>query len=95
MPDPGDYMRALAGEDEVIISLPAARMEEFMAGIPRVIEGEYGYERASMYMLPDFPQPPFYQMLFERWRAGGEGKKRRNRRGKPGARQEKVTAFLA
>jgi uncharacterized protein (DUF169 family) len=74
LPDPGDYMRALAGEDEIIISVPAARMEEFMAGIQRSIEGEYGYERAGMYMLPDFPQPPFYQMLFKRWGLSGEGK---------------------
>ncbi len=81
LPDPGDYMRALAGEDEIIISVPAARMEEFMAGIQRMIEGEYGYERTSMYMLADFPQPPFYQMLFKRWGLAG-GKKGRGKKSK-------------
>jgi uncharacterized protein (DUF169 family) len=73
LPDPGDYMRALAGEDEIILSVPAARMEEFMKGIRRSMEGEYSYERTGMYMLFDFPQPPFYQMLFKRWGQKGKG----------------------
>jgi uncharacterized protein (DUF169 family) len=70
LPDPGDYMRALAAEDEIILSVPAARMDEFMTGIRRSMEGEYSYERAGMYMRYDFPQPPFYQMLFKRWADG-------------------------
>ncbi len=75
LPDPGDYMRALAGEDEIILSVPAARMDEFMQGIRRTMEGEYSYERTGMYMLHDFPQPPFYQMLFRRWGLQKEEKK--------------------
>ena len=67
LPDPGDYMRALAAEEEIIISVPAARMEAFVQGIRVSMEGEYGYGRAGMYMQHDFPQPPFYQMLFQRW----------------------------
>jgi uncharacterized protein (DUF169 family) len=67
LPDPGDYMRALAGEDEIILSLPAARMEELITGLRRMRENEYSFERTGMYMLHDFPQPPFYQMLFRRW----------------------------
>lgn len=74
LPDPGDHMRALAGEDEIILSVPAARMEEFMTGIRRMLEGEYGIERASMLMQYDFQQPPFYQMLFKRWGLFGEEK---------------------
>lgn len=74
LPDPGEYMRALAGEDEIILSVPAARMDEFMQGVKRFQEGEYSYERTSMYMLHDFPQPPFYQMLFKRWADEKKGK---------------------
>jgi uncharacterized protein (DUF169 family) len=74
LPDPGDYMRALAAEDEIILSVPAARMDEFMTGIRRSTEGEYSYERTGMYMRYDFPQPPFYQMLFKRWADGKKGK---------------------
>jgi uncharacterized protein (DUF169 family) len=78
LPDPGDYMRALAAEDEIVLSVPSARMEELMKGIHFSVENEWGYERAGMYMLHDFPQPPFYQMLFKRWGLSGgkkEGKK--------------------
>jgi uncharacterized protein (DUF169 family) len=89
LPDPGDYMRALAAEDEIILSVPAARMEEFMAGIRRSAEGEYSYERTGMYMLHDFPQPPFYQMLFKRWgqqkRRGQAGKGRKKKSASAGA----------
>jgi uncharacterized protein (DUF169 family) len=67
LPDPGDYMRALAGEDEIILSVPAAKMEELLAGIRRMRENEWSFERTGMYMLHDFPQPPFYRMLFQRW----------------------------
>jgi uncharacterized protein (DUF169 family) len=76
LPDPGDYMRALAAEDEIILSVPAARMDDFMTGIRRSMEGEYSYERGGMYMLHDFPQPPFYQMLFKRWGLYGEEAKK-------------------
>ena len=72
LPDPGDYMRALAGEDEIILSVPAANMEELVSGIRRMREGEYSFERTGMYMLHDFPQPEFYQMLFRRWGLTGK-----------------------
>lgn len=67
LPDPGDYMRALAGEDEIILSVPAAKMEELITGILSMLNNEWSFQRTGMYMLHDFPQPPFYQMLFQRW----------------------------
>lgn len=67
LPDPGDYMRALAGEDEIILSMPADKIEELVTVLQRMRENEYSFERSGMYMLHDFPQPPFYQMLFQRW----------------------------
>ena len=67
LPDPGDYMRALAGEDEIIISIPAARMEEFFTRYKQMAESEFSFQRTGMYMLNDFPQPSIYQTLFQRW----------------------------
>jgi uncharacterized protein (DUF169 family) len=67
LPDPGDSMRALAGEDEIILSVPPDKIEELVNGLRRMRENEWSFERTSMYMLHDFPQPPFYQMLFQRW----------------------------
>jgi uncharacterized protein (DUF169 family) len=67
LPDPGDRMRAAAGEDEIILSVPAARVDEFITRIQRMTKGEYGIERSGVLMQYDFQQPPFYQMLFKRW----------------------------
>ncbi len=67
LPDPGDYMRALAGEDEIILSVPKDKMEELISGLRRFGEGEFGYAKANMYMLPDFPRPDFYKSLFATW----------------------------
>jgi uncharacterized protein (DUF169 family) len=89
LPDPGDYMRALAAEDEIIISVPPARIDEFMQGIQRSAEGEYGYERASMYMLHDFPRPPFYQELFRRWGLVTEAKSKGQTKAKSKGKSKK------
>jgi uncharacterized protein (DUF169 family) len=67
LPDPGDYTRALAGEDEIILSVPKDRMEELMNGLNQFQGGEFSYTSASMFMLPDFPRPEFYQQLFKKW----------------------------
>jgi uncharacterized protein (DUF169 family) len=67
LPDPGDYTRALAGEDEIILSVPKDRMEELMNGLNQFQGGEFSYISASMFMLPDFPRPEFYQQLFKKW----------------------------
>ncbi|MBA7624205.1 hypothetical protein ES703_31612 [subsurface metagenome] len=77
LPDPGDYHRALAGEDEFVLSVPREKMEKLVEGVRETEEGElkeyFSYTRAGMYMLHDFPQPEFYQMLFKRWGLYEEG----------------------
>jgi uncharacterized protein (DUF169 family) len=67
LPDPGDYRRALATEDEIVLSVPAERMGKMVEGVRELEKGEFSYARADMHMLHDFPQPEFYQMLFKRW----------------------------
>jgi uncharacterized protein (DUF169 family) len=67
LPDPGDYHRALAGEDEIVLSLPPDKMAWLVDGVRELEQGDFSYARASMYMQHDFPQPEFYQMLFKRW----------------------------
>jgi uncharacterized protein (DUF169 family) len=67
LPDPGDYTRALAGEDEIILSVPRDKIGMLVEGVGQMEEGEFGYSRASMYMLHDFPHPIMYQTFFKRW----------------------------
>lgn len=67
LPDPGEYERAMAGEDEIILSVPAAKLEELVMGLRRFEERKMGYTHFTMDMRPDFPQPPFYKDLFKMW----------------------------
>jgi uncharacterized protein (DUF169 family) len=78
LPDPGDYHRALAAEDEIVLSVPEDKLTKLVDGVGEIEKGDFAYSRANMYMQHDFPQPEFYQMLFKRWGLydEGEGKKR-------------------
>ena len=73
LPDPGDYTRALAGEDEIILSVPKDKIGTLVEGVRQMGEGEFGYARAIMYMQSDFPHPPMYQTFFKRWGLYEEG----------------------
>jgi uncharacterized protein (DUF169 family) len=65
LPDPGDYARALAGEDEIIIAMPP----DLLAGLLDDLEAVRGMGAAfePQVMEPDFKRPDFYVRLFERW----------------------------
>lgn len=67
LPDPGNYNRALAGDDEIILSVPRDKMAELMKGIRQYAERNQGFMQAGLMMQSDFPRPEFYQMLFKRW----------------------------
>lgn len=64
MPDPGEYQRALATENEIIFSLPGAKLQSLVLGLRHVEELHHGYGTFSQEMRPDFPQPDFYKKLF-------------------------------
>jgi uncharacterized protein (DUF169 family) len=67
LPDPGEYERALTGEDEIMLSMPADKIAGLVAELWRFEEVKFGYNHSNMFMRPDFPQPDFYKMLFKRW----------------------------
>jgi len=67
LPDPGEFERAMAEEGEIILSVPAAKLEELVMGLRFFEERKLGYSHLNMQMTPDFPQPPFYQDLFKMW----------------------------
>jgi uncharacterized protein (DUF169 family) len=67
LPDPGEFERAMTGEDEIILSVPAAKLQELVEGLRLFEEIKLGYSHLGMQMMPDFPQPPFYQDLFKMW----------------------------
>lgn len=65
IPDPGDIERAQAADDEIILSVPMNRLEEFYTGVKTNYDRGYGTRRLSM--VYDFPRPPFYNDLFALW----------------------------
>jgi uncharacterized protein (DUF169 family) len=67
LPDPGDFQRALAGEDEIILSASPDRVADLVMGLRHLEEIAHGYLSHQMEMRPDFPRPDFYNMLFKQW----------------------------
>jgi len=67
LPDPGDYERALARDDEVILSVPSEKLEILIAGLKRFEPSGISHIRFNQEMYPDFPRPDFYKKLFEKW----------------------------
>ena len=66
-PDPGEYERALADEDEVILSVPGGRLNELVTGLRGNHDRGFGYTRLNKEMEFDFKRPPFYNDLFGLW----------------------------
>jgi uncharacterized protein (DUF169 family) len=67
LPDPGEFQRALTGEDEMMFALPGGKLADFMASLKQNQDGGFAYRRHHMLIRPDFPQPDFYQKLFRTW----------------------------
>lgn len=71
VPDPGDYERAGAAEDEMILTVPRGRLEELMEGVYHFEEIGRGYRKFNPVLHPNFKQPPFYEEYFRKWRLEG------------------------
>ncbi len=66
VPDPGDYERAMAQEDEMILTVPTRRLKELMDGVYH-FDKAMPFRRFSYSIKTDFQQPPFYQEYFKKW----------------------------
>ncbi|MBR5114374.1 MAG: DUF169 domain-containing protein [Oscillospiraceae bacterium] len=66
LPDPGEYERGMTPEDDIILSVPAQREEEFYKGVE--YQTTHGTVN-SFYptMKEEFSRPPFYNTIFEAW----------------------------
>jgi uncharacterized protein (DUF169 family) len=67
VPDPGDFERASTGDDEMIFTVPAGRMKEFMDGVYHYEKMGMGYRSFGRDLKGDFQQPPFYLDYFKKW----------------------------
>ncbi|MBR2737185.1 MAG: DUF169 domain-containing protein [Lachnospiraceae bacterium] len=67
IPDPGDQERALSDKNEIILSVPPAKLDELMTGC-RLIDGRtVGYKGMKLIMKYNFARPPFYNELYRIW----------------------------
>lgn len=66
LPDPGEYVRALTQAGEMIFSIPAQKLDEFMEGLVTFFK-ESMFADEQMMMLSDFPQPDIYKEVFKKW----------------------------
>ena len=65
LPDPGEWGRALAGEDEIIFSMPQEKVEELVLELKKLDDRKWGYRNnAFLEIRADFPRPDFYQRLY-------------------------------
>jgi uncharacterized protein (DUF169 family) len=67
VPDPGDFERAMAQEDEMILTVPTRRMKELMDGLYHFEKSNMEFRKFSYSIKTDFQQPPFYQEYFKKW----------------------------
>lgn len=67
VPDPGDFERANAQDDEMILTVPAKRLKELMDGVYHFEKSGMGFRRFAYSVQPNFQQPPFYKEYFKKW----------------------------
>ena len=67
LPDVGEYERAGAEENEIILSAPGARMEELLSGLRPFSERGMGFANLARSMEFEFARPAFYNELFGLW----------------------------
>lgn len=67
VPDPGEFERGAVGDDEMMFSIPAGRMEELMYGVRHYESIGMGYRSFGRELKGNFKQPPFYLEYFKRW----------------------------
>jgi uncharacterized protein (DUF169 family) len=67
LPDPGEYERGVGTEDEMMFSVPGAKMETLIAGLRKGEKGYFAYRQHHPFIRPDFPRPDFYRQSFKYW----------------------------
>jgi uncharacterized protein (DUF169 family) len=65
IPDPGEYGRALAGEDEITYSVPSGKVGLLVSQLKSFEDRKMGYRHyAFLEYNADFPRPKFYKDLY-------------------------------
>ena len=67
VPDPGEYERAMAEENEMIFTMRAEEMPRLLEEMNFFCSKRIGYRDLVIQMEADHGRPPFYREMFEKW----------------------------
>jgi len=67
LPDPGEYERSLAGEDEIIFSARGDCLGKLMDGFEAIARSGFDYMNLTLDMNLNFPRAQFYNDIFSKW----------------------------
>ena len=67
IPDIGEHERALASENEMILSVPSGKLAELTEALAAMDRSGMGYRNWKRGLDYDFARPPFYEAVFRAW----------------------------
>ncbi len=67
IPDPGEYLRTMCSDDEIIFSAPGEKIGSLVSGLQHFSDLKQGYADLCFDMRPDFHQPEHYKKYFAEW----------------------------
>lgn len=67
LPDIGEDMRTICSNDEIVISIPGAKLEQIVKGLRAPLFEGADFIESPMLKMADFKRPAFYQELFKKW----------------------------
>ena len=67
IPDPGEFERSLAWDDEMIFTVSARKLESLVTAVRDIAEMGFGYKQLTYDMNLDYPRAKFYNEMFHKW----------------------------
>jgi uncharacterized protein (DUF169 family) len=67
IPDPGEFERSLAWDDEMIFTVSALKLESLVDAIRGIAEKGFGYKSLAYDMKLDYDRADFYNIMFKKW----------------------------
>ena len=67
IPDAGEFERGLCGENEMIFTLSADRLEVLAEAARTLSDRGFGLRQLAYDLRPDYPRPLFYDNMFKKW----------------------------
>lgn len=67
IPDPGEFERSLAWDDEMIFTVSGEKLESLLTALRDIAEMGFGYKQLAYDMNLDYPRAKFYNDMFQKW----------------------------